>query len=60
MVYYDELARQEGDIILTVNPGKYVSATRKTGKEITIPLDSVVRTRWDKADVDWNGRSAIL
>ena len=23
LVYYDELARQEDDIILTVDPGKY-------------------------------------
>jgi hypothetical protein len=57
-VYYDELARQERDVILTITPGKFVP--KKTGKEIAVPLDCVVRTRWQNADVDWNGRTVIL
>jgi len=57
LVYYDELARAEDDIILTVTPGSHKPAS---GKEYTVPIDSVIRTRWDKASVNWNGRTVIL
>jgi len=65
LVYYDELARQQDDIILTVEPGKYVSGGRRgadgrTHKEITIPIDSVIRTKWPQANINWNGRTVIL
>ena len=58
LIYYDELARQEDDIILTVQLGKYQPKT--TGKQYTVPIDSVIRTKWDKANVSWNGRTVIL
>jgi hypothetical protein len=57
LVYYDELARQEHDIILTVTPGTYKP---KSNKEYTVPIDCVVRTRWTNAGIDWNGRTVIL
>lgn len=65
LVYYDELARQEDDIILTVEPGKYVAggkrgADGRVGKDYTIPIDSVIRTKWAKARINWNGRTVIL
>ena len=51
MIYYDELARQEEDIILTVCPTK----TMAKGK-YTIPIDCTIRTKWKDAHIDWNGR----
>lgn len=56
LVYYDELARQEYDLILTVTPG----AHKAKGKEHTVPIDCVIRTRWSNATIDWNGRTVIL
>ena len=29
LIYYDELSRQQDDIILTVEPGKYVSGGKR-------------------------------
>jgi ubiquitin carboxyl-terminal hydrolase MINDY-3/4 len=59
VVYYDELARQEDDIILTVTPGTHKPKAGKD-KEYTVPIDCVLRTRWDKAGINWNGRTVIL
>jgi hypothetical protein len=55
LVYYDELARQEDDIILTVDKTKSAGDTK-----YTIPIDSVIRTKWKNAHVGWNGRTVIL
>lgn len=65
LIYYDQLAKQEDDIILTVSPGQYVESTKtglggKKKKENPIPIDSVIRTKWTAADVNWNGRTVIL
>jgi len=65
LIYYDELARQQDDIILTVEPGKYVAGgkrgvDRRAHKELTIPIDSVIRTKWPLANINWNGRTVIL
>ena len=52
LIYYDELARQDDDIILTVD------LTKKEQKsKYTIPIDSVIRTKWGKTHIDWNGRT---
>jgi len=62
LMYYDELARQEDDIILTVEPGKQVakaSGKNKAGNMV-IPLEAVIRTKWPKSLVCWNGRTQIL
>ena len=29
-------------------------------KEIAIPIDNVIRTKWEKAKINWNGRTVIL
>lgn len=65
LIYYDELAKQNDDIILTVEPGKYTAggqrgADGRIQKEHTIPIDSVIRTKWAKARINWNGRTVIL
>ena len=65
MIYWDELSRQEDDIILTIEPGMQDTTVKKglggrKQKEITIPIDSVIRTKWDKAKINWNGRTVIL
>lgn len=59
LVYYDELARQEYDIVLTVEPGKYKGPAAKNNKT-PIPIDEVIRTKWPGAKVYWNGRTVIL
>ena len=65
LIYYDELARQQDDIILTVEPGKYVSGSKmgrdgRQHEEHVIPIDSVIRTKWKNANINWNGRTVIL
>ena len=42
--------------MLTVTPG----AHKAKGKEHTVPIDCVIRTRWPNAAVDWNGSTVIL
>ena len=59
LVYYDELARQEDDIILTVSPDKYTGPEASNNKN-PIPIEEVIRTKWLKAQVSWNGRTIIL
>ena len=61
LIYYDELAKQEDDIILTAKLGLYKGPTdlQKT-KEMIPPIDAVIRTKWDMALVSWNGRQVIL
>ena len=65
LVYWDELSRQEDDIILTVEPGMQESVVKKglggrKQKEVLVPIDSVIRTRWEKARINWNVRTVIL
>ena len=61
LIYYDELARQEDDIILTVKLGMYKGPTNlKETTEMIPPIDAVIRTKWDMGQVSWNGRQAIL
>jgi hypothetical protein len=59
LVYYDELARQEDDIILTVEPGKY-SGPDATNNKNPVPIEEVIRTKWNLGHVCWNGRTIIL
>jgi hypothetical protein len=60
LVYYDELARQEHDIILTVTPGKYVQTVSPENNKNPIPIEEVIRTKWTTSVVCWNGRTRIL
>lgn len=59
LVYYDELARQEDDIILTIEPGKYNGPGCNDNKN-PVPIEEVIRTKWTKGKVCWNGRTKIL
>lgn len=61
LIYYDELAKQEDDIILTVRLGQFKGddALQKKGEMIP-PIDLVIRTKWDSGAVCWNGRQPIL
>ena len=59
LIYYDELARQEDDIILTVDPGKFKGPSASDNKN-PVPIEEVIRTKWLRANVGWNGRTAIL
>ncbi len=61
LIYYDELAKQEDDVILTVKLGLYKGPIdlQKT-KEMIPPIDAVIRTKWDLGLVSWNGRQVIL
>ena len=55
LIYYDELARQEEDILLTVTTNKPAAKSK-----YTIPIDCTMRTKWNNAHIDWNGRTQIL
>ena len=57
MVYYDELAKQEDDIILTVEIGKQGEIPKRKNP---IPIEEVIRTKWKNSIVSWNGRTANL
>lgn len=60
LVYYDELARQEHDIILSVAPGKHSSSVSPDKNKNPIPIEEVIRTKWKTGHVSWNGRTKIL
>ena len=60
LVYYDELARQEHDLILTVSPGTYTQTVSPQNNKHPIPIEEVIRTKWSTATVSWNGRTQIL
>ncbi|TNV73474.1 hypothetical protein FGO68_gene15445 [Halteria grandinella] len=63
LIYYDELARQEDDIVLTVKPGLYKGETdlqKAKASDMIPPIDAVIRTKWDLGLVSWNGRQPIL
>ena len=44
---------------MTVDPGKYQGPSASDNKN-PIPIEEVIRTRWPKANVSWNGRTRIL
>ena len=62
--YYDPLGEQEDEIKLTLN--RDVDAadipSNEDGDEhdLVPPIDKVVRTKWGKVAVDWNGAEPIL
>lgn len=61
LIYYDELARQEDDLILTVKVGLYKGPMNlKDTTEMIPPIDAVIRTKWDHGLVSWNGRVPFL
>mmetsp|Transcript_14732 Transcript_14732/g.21678 ORF Transcript_14732/g.21678 Transcript_14732/m.21678 type:complete len:555 (-) Transcript_14732:156-1820(-) len=60
LFYYDELARQEEVIRLTINPRGGYQGNDESDSELIPPIDKVVRTRWKGATIDWNGSEPIL
>lgn len=58
LIYYDELARQEDDIVLTVKAGMYKGPSLQEAKKTDMipPIDAVIRTKWENGLVSWNGR----
>lgn len=57
MIYYDELAKQEDDLVMTVRLGAYKGPLNlQETSEMIPPIDAVIRTKWDRGLVDWNGR----
>ncbi|EDO33759.1 predicted protein [Nematostella vectensis] len=54
LYYYDGLARQDEEIRLTVECPEYDEG------DLVPPLELVIRTRWKKATVSWNGSDPIL
>jgi len=56
LMYYDELARQEGPIRLSVDP----TAGQVKEIESDPPLELVLATKWASCSVDWNGAEKIL
>ncbi|KAI9326595.1 hypothetical protein DFJ73DRAFT_783310 [Zopfochytrium polystomum] len=65
LVYYDGLAGQTGEIVLTIYPPSDPAGKRRAGggedDGALIPsLELVVRTKWRGARVDWNGTEPLL
>jgi hypothetical protein len=69
LYYYDELAKQEELYRLTVDMPEYNLGSSKEDdskshnyrdSDLTPPIDHVIRTKWKKATVDWNGSEPLL
>ncbi|KAG7382587.1 hypothetical protein PHYPSEUDO_004728 [Phytophthora pseudosyringae] len=63
LLYYDGLANQDEEIRLTVDTlalaEQGVAATARHD-DLVPPLDLVIRTKWPRAAVDWNGVDPLL
>lgn len=58
LYYFDQLARQDHDIFLSVTPGRLPEgAFAEDGESM---IDECIRTKWKRADVNWNGSEKIL
>ena len=44
---------------MTVEPGKFKGKSASDNKN-PVPIDEVIRTKWDNGLVCWNGRTVIL
>mmetsp|Transcript_50125 Transcript_50125/g.119310 ORF Transcript_50125/g.119310 Transcript_50125/m.119310 type:complete len:384 (-) Transcript_50125:196-1347(-) len=60
LYYFDQLGRQSERIRLSVRPGKMPSHLITGFEENESMIDRCIRTKWRKADVDWNGTEKIL
>ncbi len=56
LIFYDQLMRQEKTILLTLKLGKHLGGMN----EMDPPIEKVIRTKWQRAFVDWNGSTKIL
>ncbi|CEG43970.1 protein fam188b [Plasmopara halstedii] len=61
LLYYDGLAFQDKEIHLTVNTLALVDCiTTVSHDDLIPPLDLVIRTKWPRATVEWNGTEPLL
>lgn len=61
LIYYDGLANQDEEIILTVSPYlNHTSTLPRPDNDLTPPLELCIRTKWSRAFVDWNSTDPLL
>lgn len=60
LFYFDQLARQNERIRLTVVPKQLPSHLATGFEEGESMIDRCIRTKWKEASVDWNGAEVIL
>ena len=58
LFYYDELAKQEEEIRLTITTDAGVPKVSKG--DMAPPLEDTIRTKWPGASINWNGSDRIL
>mmetsp|Transcript_36008 Transcript_36008/g.64451 ORF Transcript_36008/g.64451 Transcript_36008/m.64451 type:complete len:765 (-) Transcript_36008:1343-3637(-) len=58
LYYYDELAKQEEEIRLTITIG--AKHEKITEGDMAPPLEDTIRTKWPGASINWNGSDRIL
>ncbi|KAE9046441.1 hypothetical protein PR002_g1662 [Phytophthora rubi] len=61
LLYYDGLANQDEEIRLTIDTLALVEQnTIASHDDLIPPLNLVIRTKWPRATVDWNGVDPLL
>lgn len=64
LFYFDGLAQQDEVIRLTVAPGTMRAdpgaAAVSRHRDMTPPIDHVIRTKWKRATVDWHDVEPLL
>ncbi|XP_052245400.1 probable ubiquitin carboxyl-terminal hydrolase MINDY-4 isoform X2 [Dreissena polymorpha] len=59
LYYFDGLARQQEEIRLTVDTNNRAFVP-PSHEELVPPIDHCIRTKWEGAEVDWNGTEPLL
>ncbi len=57
--YYDPLGRQNEEIRLTLDL-KGEGHLKENSENLTPPLNHVLRTKWPKGSISWNGTDPLL
>nr|XP_022286983.1 probable ubiquitin carboxyl-terminal hydrolase MINDY-4 isoform X1 [Crassostrea virginica] len=60
LYYYDGLARQQEEIKLTINTVDVGYQPPSSEDDLVPPLELCIRTKWNGAQVDWNGTEPLL
>jgi hypothetical protein len=60
LLYYDGLANQDEEIRLTVDTCAQQAHSVASHEDLEPPLNLVIRTKWPRAAVDWNGVEPLL
>lgn len=60
LLYYDGLANQDEEIRLSVDTSALPEAVTANHDDLVPPIDLVIRTKWPRASVDWNGVEPLL